>query len=89
MKITILPKGIELAGADQVPEMRQAVVLFDVLSDIGRVHFEIQVVPEEGDLDGLDSAIAIARRSLARFGTALAAEAEAFELIKLRDPKYS
>jgi hypothetical protein len=68
--------AITLGSIDRIPDVRTATVSFDVVSDLGRIRFEILIAPEAGSPDGLDAALQIARKSLAEFGRALAEEAD-------------
>ena len=78
MKVSIIPVAINLNGADLVPKPSTATIIvsFDVVSDLGRLTLNSQVIPEEDASVDLNEALRIAVKSLADFGRSLAEEAE-------------
>jgi hypothetical protein len=65
MKLSIIPVAINLSSADLVPKASTATITvsFDVVSDLGRLTFNIQVIPEEDASVDLNEALRIARRN--------------------------
>jgi hypothetical protein len=80
MDLSIILKGIFFGGGDSVPDARTAIVSFEIRShDVDTIEFNVSVVPEGGDPDGVDGALVIAQRTLVEFGKALAAAGENYK----------
>ena len=88
MKLSIIPVAINLSGAEVVPEARTATIIvsFDVVSDLGRLTLNTQVIPEKDAID-LNEALLTARKILSDFGRSLAEEAENGAPLTIYSPK--
>jgi hypothetical protein len=80
MEVSIILKGIAFGGVRSVPEARTALVAFELHADkVGTIEFNVSVVPQDDDPDGLDGAVMIAKRTLIEFGEGLAAAGENYK----------